>query len=64
MEIAIKKMELKDKDNQQMLITEIGIMKTSNHVNIVTFYDCYLLGKELWVIMEFCDGIFNFFHLI
>jgi len=49
-------MELKDKDNQQMLITEIGIMKTSNHRNIVTFYDCFLLGKELWVVMEFCDG--------
>jgi len=54
-EVAIKKMEL-NKDNSHMLITEIGIMKTSHHQNIVTFYDCFLVGKELWVIMEYCDG--------
>jgi len=36
--VAIKKMDL-NKDNTKLLITEIGIMKTSIHPNIVTYYD-------------------------
>jgi len=40
-----------------MLLVETGIMKTSNHRNIVAFYDCFLVeAKKLWVVMEYCDG--------
>ena len=26
------------------------------HENIIQFYDTYLVGDELWVVMEFADG--------
>jgi len=57
-EVALKKMAL-TKDNQKMLITEIEIMKSSKHVNIVEYIDCFEVsdgGKFLVVAMEFMDG--------
>lgn len=41
-------MEL-NKDNTKLLVTEIGIMKTSTHPNIVAYYDTFLVGSKLWV---------------
>jgi len=39
------------------LITEIGIMKTSHHENIVDYCDSYIVDdKFLWVVMEYMDG--------
>ena len=31
-------------------------MKNYKHSNIVEMYDSYLVGEELWVVMEFLDG--------
>lgn len=31
-------------------------MKNYKHSNIVEMYDSYLVGDELWVVMEFLDG--------
>lgn len=50
--VAIKKMPL-NSQNMKLLITEIGIMKTSTHPNIVKYFDSYLLGEQIWVVMEF-----------
>jgi serine/threonine protein kinase len=54
-DIAIKKIKLNDK-NVEQLIFEIYIMKTSNHSNIVKYYDCFLIDKQLWVAMEYMGG--------
>ena len=32
------------------------MMKDYPHDNIVKFYASYLMGEELWVIMEFVEG--------
>lgn len=54
--VAIKKMEING-ENMKLLITEIGIMKTSHHENIVDFFDSYIVDdKQLWVVMEYMDG--------
>jgi len=54
--VAIKQMEING-DNLPLLITEIGIMKTSHHANVVEFFDSYIVGdQQLWVVMEFMDG--------
>jgi hypothetical protein len=55
-EIAIKKIPLSS-DNCGPLVTEISIMKSCVHPNIITYYDSYLLmeQKELWVIMEYME---------
>jgi len=54
--VAVKKMEI-NAENVKLLITEIGIMKTSHHENIVDFFDSYIVDERfLWVCMEFMDG--------
>lgn len=43
--------------NAKLLVTEIGIMKTSKHINIVDYIDSYLVDTDkLWVVMEFMGG--------
>jgi len=53
--VAIKKMPLNNQ-NMKLLITEIGIMKTSVHPNIVGYIDSFLVGETIWVVMEFMAG--------
>lgn len=50
--VAIKKMPL-NAQNMKLLVTEIAIMKSSSHPNIVQYFDSYLLGEQIWVVMEF-----------
>jgi len=54
--VAVKKMEING-ENVKLLVTEIGIMKTSHHQNIVDYIDSYIVDERtLWVVMEFMDG--------
>ena len=50
--VAVKKMPLSNQ-NLKLLVTEIKIMKTSRHPNIVTYFDSYVVGEVIWVVMEF-----------
>jgi protein-serine/threonine kinase len=44
-------------DNIKLMITEIGIMKTCQHPNIVQFFDSHIVNeRSLWVVMEYMDG--------
>lgn len=53
---AVKKMEING-ENMKLLITEIGIMKTSHHENIVDYCDSYMIDdRQLWVVMEYMNG--------
>jgi hypothetical protein len=54
--VAVKKMEI-NPDNVKLLSTEIGIMKTSRHPNIVDYVESFLISeREIWVVMEFMGG--------
>ena len=54
-QVAVKKMTLNG-ESLKLLITEINIMKTSHHPNIVDYYDSYIVEDQLWVCMEFMGG--------
>ena len=39
-----------------LVLFQVVIMKNYKHSNIVDMYESYLVGDELWVVMEFLDG--------
>jgi len=54
--VAVKVMKM-NADNVKLLATEIGIMKTSHHANIVDYVDSFIPSeKEMWVVMEYMGG--------
>uniref|UniRef100_A0A2C9KEL7 non-specific serine/threonine protein kinase n=1 Tax=Biomphalaria glabrata TaxID=6526 RepID=A0A2C9KEL7_BIOGL len=54
--VAIKMMDLNHQPKKELIVAEIDILKQNRHENIVNFVDCYFLGHELWVVMEYLDG--------
>lgn len=45
-----------DTVDPQAITTEINIMKSCNHPNIIKYIDCYLVHDKLWIAMEYMDG--------
>ena len=54
--VAIKQMNLKQQPKKELIFNEIIVMRASKHKNIVNFLDSYLVGVDLWVIMEYMEG--------
>jgi len=53
--VAVKKMALNG-ESLKLLITEISIMKSSHHDNVVDYIASYIVEEQLWVVMEFMGG--------
>ncbi|KAJ7442186.1 Pkinase-domain-containing protein [Mycena galericulata] len=54
--VAIKEMDL-TRQQKQLLVNEILVMKEAQHPNIVNFLESYLVrSNELWVVMEYMEG--------
>lgn len=54
--VAIKQMNLEQQPKKDLIINEILVMKDSHHNNIVNFIDSFLVGGDLWVVMEYMEG--------
>lgn len=54
--VAIKRMELSAQPKKELLLTEIEVMRGLSHPNIINYIESYLVGGELWVVMEYLDG--------
>lgn len=55
-QVAIKQMNLAAQQKKDLIINEILVMRENKHPNIVNYLDSYLIGEELWVVMEFLPG--------
>ncbi|KAJ3272571.1 Protein kinase [Terramyces sp. JEL0728] len=54
--VAVKQMVLSSQPKKDSLVTEISVMKGSNHPNIVNFLNAFLVRDDLWVVMELMEG--------
>ncbi|NWT26775.1 PAK4 kinase, partial [Cardinalis cardinalis] len=52
----VKKMDLRKQQRRELLFNEVVIMRDHQHENVVQMYNSYLVGDELWVVMEFLEG--------
>ncbi|XP_035877265.1 serine/threonine-protein kinase PAK 1-like [Phyllostomus discolor] len=55
-EVAIKQMNLQHQPKKELIINEILVMRENKNPNIVNYLDSYLVGDELWVVMEYLAG--------
>ncbi|CAN8220445.1 unnamed protein product [Coccothraustes coccothraustes] len=55
-EVAIKKINLQGLRKKELKVNELMVMKMNRNPNLVNCLDSYLLGEELWLVMEYMDG--------
>lgn len=54
--VAIKQIDLSQQPRKELIVNEVLIMRDTRHDNIVKYYECFLVGKELWLVMELMKG--------
>jgi len=57
--VAVKQIPISSRSgisNTKLLTTEIAILKSCSHSNVINYIDSYLQDNVLWVVMEFMDA--------
>lgn len=54
--VAIKQIDLSQQPRKELIVNEVLIMRETRHPNIVCYYESFLVGKDLWVVMELVKG--------
>lgn len=54
--VAIKKMNLSKQQRKDLMFNEVATMRYYQHPNIVKMYNSFLVGDELWIVMEYLEG--------
>ncbi|XP_064526483.1 serine/threonine-protein kinase PAK 3-like [Pseudopipra pipra] len=55
--VAIKMMCLcKEKYAREIILTEVSLLSSVRHPNIIRYIDSYLFNEQLWLVMEYVEG--------
>lgn len=54
--VAIKQIDLSQQPRKELIVNEVRIMRDTKHPNIVKYNESFLVGNELWVVMELMEG--------
>ncbi|NXD03669.1 PAK3 kinase, partial [Certhia familiaris] len=54
--VAIKKINLHGLREKELKVNELMVLKLNQNPNLVNCLDSYLVGKQLWLVMEYMDG--------
>ncbi|NWZ88913.1 PAK3 kinase, partial [Nesospiza acunhae] len=54
--VAIKKINLKGLKKKKLKVNELMVLKINRNPNLINYLDSFLLGDELWLVMEYMDG--------
>jgi len=54
--VAVKKMHIERQQRRELLFNEVVIMRDYHHERVVDMYSSFLVGNELWVVMELLEG--------
>ena len=54
--VAIKKTDLGKQPEEDIIINELLVMRSSRHPNTVDYIDSFLHRDEVWVVMEYMEG--------
>ncbi|XP_064526478.1 serine/threonine-protein kinase PAK 3-like isoform X2 [Pseudopipra pipra] len=56
-QVAIKKIFLRDRKNKrELVVTEVSLLSSMRHPNIIRYIDSYVFNEELWLVMEYVEG--------
>ncbi|XP_058680354.1 serine/threonine-protein kinase Pak-like, partial [Ammospiza caudacuta] len=55
-QVAIKKIDLQGLRKKELKVNELMVMKMNRNLNLVKYLDSYLVGEELWLVLEYMDG--------
>lgn len=54
--VALKQMNLQQQSRKDMIVSEMNVLRSVQHPNIVRYIESYLWGEDLWTVMEFMEG--------
>ncbi|PJF19489.1 hypothetical protein PSACC_00213 [Paramicrosporidium saccamoebae] len=54
--VALKQINLRQQPRKDMIISELNVLRTVQHDNIVRFIDSFLWEEDLWTVMEYMEG--------